>query len=385
MSKLNVLFLNSWYPNEIKPYNGNFVQQHAKAVSLYANVICLQTQSRVQDEEFEITKHRNDGVWEIVVYYKKITSTSLIWLLKKKNRQHKAFVKGFEVVKEEFLNVDIVHLNVTFPAGLFALHLNKKYNIPYIITEHSTVFLKINAINHTLTQKYFIKKIAKKASFICPVSKDLKQAMLGYNIKSNFKVIPNVVNTKFFKYVPKKEFDPIKILHISSLKQDHKNGKGMVNVIRKLSEIRQDFTFLIISDGELEPIIEYAKSIGLKDAFFKIEGGKTTEEIAIAMQQHHLFLLFSNYENLPCVISESLVSGLPVISSDVGGINEMLTEENGVLIAAMDEIQLFEKLNFMLSNLSNYDNKKIAEAAALKYSYEVVGKQFLEIYKVVLN
>lgn len=383
MGKLNILFLNSWYPTKNFPYNGNFIQQHARAVALNCNVACLHIEFRAQKELFEITKTDNKGVFEVIVYMKKVKNN--FFFFKKLQRRHFAYKLGMKLIKEKFYRIDITHLNVILPSGLFALYLRKKFKIPFIITEHSTTYLKSNRNNHSYLEKLIIKKVVDKASKICPVSNDLQKAMISSGYNGVYKVVPNVVNTSLFKYIEKEISKPIKILHISSLKEAHKNGKGMLRVIKKLSLKRHDFTFTIISDGDTLPIKKYAKEINLKSNFFHIEGGKSIEEIAISMQNYDLFLLFSNFENLPCVISESLVSGMPVISSNVGGINEMITNENGVLVTPGNEEQLLSSLINVLDNTSNFNRVQIAKKAKETYSYETVSSQYLKIYKEIIK
>ena len=385
MKKLNVLFLNSWYPNEVLPFNGNFIQQHARSVSLYCNVVCLNVQGRNQEKLFEVTTFLNKGVYEIIVYFKMIESTTFFSLLKKKRISHNAYRLGLKEVYKELEKIDLVHLNVILPAGLFALYLVKKFKIPFIITEHSTIYLKSNPINHSFLEKYFIKKIIKKSSMICPVSNDLKNAMISKGLKGNYCVVPNVVDTSIFKFKSKKKNRLNRIIHVSTLKDEHKNFSGIINVMKKLSGIRQDFHFTIISDGEIDVLKKYINKVGLSKQFITIIGKSTSEKIANTMQDHDLFILFSNYENLPCVISEALVSGLPVISSNVGGINEMITSDNGVLVQSKNEEQLLHMLNYILNNLLIYDSEKISKKAIDTYSYEIVGKKYLEIYHQILT
>jgi glycosyltransferase involved in cell wall biosynthesis len=383
MDKLNVLFLNSWYPNQSAPFNGNFIQQHARAVALNCNVACLYVETREQKELFEISSVYNEGVFEVIVYTKNIKST--LFLAKKIGRRHKAYKKGLEIIKENFTKIDVTHLNVVLPAGLFALYLKKYFKIPFIITEHSTSYLKNGGIKHRFFERLLIKIITKKASRICPVSKDLKDAMLASGYVGDYAVIPNVVNTKYFKYKDSENLKPIKILHVSSLKEAHKNGRGLLRVIKQLSNKRTDFIFTIITDGGVTPITNYAKEIRVNKDFLYIYASKTTKEIALEMQKTDLFLLFSNYENLPCVISESLVSGVPVVSSDVGGITEMISSENGALVTARNEDELLATLETTLDNLSQFNRREISEKAKEKYGYSAVSDQFLSIYKEIIK
>ncbi len=385
MNKLSILFLSSWYPNEISGQNGNFIQQHARAVSLYCNVAVLHVQGKDQQDTVKITKVYNEGVYEVIVYYKRLNSNSILSYYSKRQKQHKAFLEGYTQVLKELKSIDLIHLNVVLPAGFFAVYLNNKFNIPFIITEHSTVFLDSNPLDHNFIEKYFVKKITKSADYICPVSVDLKNAMVKYGIYGKFVVIPNVVNTKIFQLNKNKNSKKINILHVSTLVDRHKNIKGIINVIKKLSNIRTDFVFHVIGDGDVEKIREYANEVKLGKTFFNFQNQKSSEKIADAMQSSHLFLMFSNYENSPCVISESLVSGIPVIATDVGGIKEMISKKNGILVEAQNENELLVAINQLLDNLSEYDGEKISTAAKIKYSYENIGKQYLNLYRKAIN
>lgn len=383
MKKPTILFLNSWYPNEIFPYNGNFIQQHARAVALYCNVACLHIEFREQKQTFEVFKTINNDVFEVIVYVKPIKQRVLFF--NKIIRRHKAYKIGLETISAKFKQIDVTHLNVILPAGLFALYLKKQLKIPFIITEHSTNYLKINTTKHGFLEKLIIRKVVKNAAKICPVSHDLKNAMISLGYTGDYCVIPNVVNTSYFKYIKNECSTPLKILHISSLKEAHKNGQAMLRVVKKLYDKRHDFTFTISSDGATLTILEYAKSIGISSDYFFVEGGKTSEEVAVCMQNHHVFMLFSNYENLPCVISEALVCGLPVVASNVGGISEMISSENGLLVSPRDENALFLALNKMIDSFMQFKRNEISQNAIQKYSYTTVGKQFYTIYTQLLN
>ena len=381
---LNILFLASWYPNKLKPKNGNFIQQHALAVSKYCNVACLHALSSEQNELFEIEENNNEGVYEVIVYYKKITSNiPIISSYFKLKRQIQAYRLGYKKIKQQLKTIDVVHLNVMYPAGIFALELNSTDKLPYIISENWTGFLPSDPIKITTIEKYFINRIIKKAAVVCPVSEDLEKALKTYYPHPHFTIVPNVVNTTVFKFEP--HIRSKRILHISNLKNEHKNITGILDTIKALSLKRTDFFITIAGDGDFEYFRNYAKSLRLPEQLYIIEGAKSYTEVAQLMREHDLFLLFSNYENLPCVIAEALVCGLPVLTSVAGGTPEMVNATNGVLIEAGNNKQLLLELSSMLDNLHNYNQKEISENASNRYSFESVGKQFLAIYQKVLN
>ena len=386
-TKLNILFLASWYPNKVQLSNGNFIQQHAQAVSAHCNVFALHIISRIQKEEFVIEQNQKEGVLETIVYYKKITSKipGLNLILKQKIRR-KAHNIGYHKILEKAKHIDITHLNVCFPAGLFALHLKNKYKTPYIISENWTVLLDSDPTTFNPVEQFFVNRINRKANLLCPVSMDLQKALTKISPNQNFKIIPNVVNTsKFVQDLSYRSGKMIKILHVSNLKDEHKNITGILNVVKRLSSKQVDFKITIAGNGDVDFFIKKAKEYNIPENLISFESEKTREEVALLMNTHDLFLLFSNYENLPCVVVEALSMGMPVLATDVGGTAEMITDNNGVIIDVKNEIQLEEKLSYFIKNISRYDRVEIGKAARKIYSYETVGLQFLNIYKEILN
>ena len=102
------------------------------------------------------------------------------------------------------------------------------------------------------------------------------------------------------------------------------------------------------------------------------------------MQKADCLLLFSNIENSPCVIGEALCCGLPVITTNVGGIPELTSESNSLLIESKDEDALTQAMHEMVGGINNYNRKKIAENAISKFSYSVIGKQINTVYEEII-
>ena len=108
-------------------------------------------------------------------------------------------------------------------------------------------------------------------------------------------------------------------------------------------------------------------------------------EVARYTQQAHCFILNSIMENSPCVIGEALCCGLPVISTNVGGVSELLSVENSVLIPVNDDELLAAAIENVHKNYAAYDGLAISSKAALKFSYQSVGKKFSDLYEDYIN
>lgn len=388
--KLNILFLSGWYPNRVLPTLGNFVQKHAEAVALHSNVIALSVCSDANCKQpFEITESIINNVYTINVYYKKVQHRIPgVSQAQKMMRMFKGYKKGLEIVYKKFAKIDLVHHNILYPSGMIARYLKQKKNIPYIVTEHSTAYLPSKNIRMGWPEKMRSKKIARDAGFITPVSRDLQDAMQQLGFRGNYEVVYNVVDTRLFHPKENKiSVSKIKFLHISTLDDAHKNISGMLRAAAALAQQRNDVEFHFAGDGDTAPHIQTAKELNIYNTVAFFSGTRTTSEVAELMRSSGCFIMFSNYENMPVVISEALASGIPVVSSNVGGIREHIDPARGILVEAKNEQQLVAAFDQMADALqqNKYDPQQLSAYATNHFSYEKVSDKFHELYHRTLK
>jgi glycosyltransferase involved in cell wall biosynthesis len=108
------------------------------------------------------------------------------------------------------------------------------------------------------------------------------------------------------------------------------------------------------------------------------------KEIANNLKESNLFVLFSNYENLPCVILEAFSCGVPVISTNVGGINEYFPKDFGFLIDTKDEDALLQKTIEVYTNFKT-NKEKMHHYVENNFSTVTIANQFSELYNSALN
>jgi L-malate glycosyltransferase len=378
---LKVLFLCSWYPNRKQTTLGNFVEKHARAVA-QLNAVCVL--SIVNDPDTKNLEHsiRDDGNFhEIIVYYK---IPKGIWgKIAKYFIHRKAFLKGYELVVQKIGKPDIVHLNVTYPVGIWAKWLKTRKGIPYVVSEHSSGF-------HDGPQRYpaatisLCRSVFKSANAIMPVSDDLGKQIR--KISPNSKIIPvsNVVNESVF--IPGTS-DGIRkqLIHVSTAFEPAKNISGILRTIKVLSLKRNDFTLQIISDGDTKAAHELARELGILNSFVFFHGTKSTEEVAEMVRKSDAMILFSNYENFPCVIPEAWMSGIPVIATSVNGIPEYANAQNSILVERGDENGLSIAIEEVLNKTKEFDPSELRTFAMKHFSFQSVGEKFDRIYRSVLN
>ena len=107
------------------------------------------------------------------------------------------------------------------------------------------------------------------------------------------------------------------------------------------------------------------------------------EELNVLLAKSFASILFSNYENLPCVIVEAFASGVPFISTNVGGISEIINKERGILIKPQDKDGLVKAMNNVLEK--DWNSTELRNYALDNFSYEKIGQEFDLVYKEVLG
>ncbi|MEA3505403.1 MAG: glycosyltransferase [Bacteroidota bacterium] len=384
----HILFLARWYPNRYDSMFGLFIQRHALAVAEYqkVSVIYLHADNNLlASSDYTFSK---DKISELKWYYSdKSYFFSVFDTLFKGFLFFKNLYKVYKLFLVKENKPDIVHVNILTRMGVFALFLKWRYGIPYIITEHWSRYKPENGTYTGFLRKKITEIVVRNASAVTTVSVDLQNAMQNNNLQnSNYYTIPNVVDTDAFYPEKNKNNNKKEIVHISCFEEKSKNITGILRVIKALSQNRSDFICRMIGEGmDLEVSKKYAKEIGLTDEVVVFEGLKEGQDLTNLLRKGDLFLLFSNYENLPVVILESYACGVPVATTDVGGISEHMNADLGVMVKPNDEIAMVKAVEKILDNPRNYNTSAIRNYATENFSNKVVARAFISVYNSVLN
>lgn len=369
-----ILFISSWYPNRREQTNGNFVQRHAEAVARFHDVEVLHAIGDADlNKKFEITENVVNGIRTVIIYYKNSRNPVKNFL----NRM-KAYRFGFKKINFP----DLVHANVLHNSMLFAVYLKRKFKIPFVVSEHWTALQSDH--HHKTSAK--IKKIAKfignNADYILPVSENLKNSLQQLGITTPMQVIGNVVGTEIFQ-IKHDHNSSFKFFHLSNL-TSRKNPEKIIQAVIKLRNSGFEVCLEIGGDGDILTLQNFVKQNHAED-FIKIFGEINYKEVADKMQNADCFVLFSDYENLPCVLLESLSCGVPFISTNVGGIAEIAGGGFGKLIPKDDEQALFEAmLDVVKGNFKTTKPQEMRNFVLENFSIDSIGKQFSEVYEKVL-
>lgn len=386
---MKILWLASWYPSAVKPLNGDFIQRHAQAASLYNDIEVLFVE---KDIEGVITKDlfkevRLEGrLTEKIIYYHDRNARSLAGKLLSNYKYHRTFTNEVKrYIKKNGLP-DLVHVHIAMKAGLIAKWIKRKYKVPYVLSEHWSGYLSeaTDQFSHyPLYYRYLNLRVIKNALAISTVSKYLGAQIQRLAQSKSALVIPNVVNTKlFYPGFPQKNNDPINFIHISTLSY-HKNPEAILRAFSIVKKKSFNFKLKIFGPSN-DSLKDLAIQLGLQNEIIFHEEIPQSE-LANHLQKADALVLYSRYETFGCVIIEANACGVPVIVSDLEALKEIVQDGfNGLVVEENSTQKLAAKILWFIKNKESFNAAKISALAQKKYSYQTVGKQFDDWYKSLL-
>jgi glycosyltransferase involved in cell wall biosynthesis len=296
-------------------------------------------------------------------------------------RIRKAYRKGIEFAMQKYGKPDISHVNILTRTSFPALWLKRKYKIPFIITEHWSRYLPEDDTFKGFFRKKITQYAVKRAAAVTTVSSSLMRAMQSHGLyNTNYQIVPNVVDTNLFQPFVTEKKDKKSILHVSGLDNREKNFAGILRVVNKLAQKRNDFVFNVIHNCDNSAYLPFVEENNLHDIVV-FHGQKSGKELVKHFNEADFFVLFSNFENLPCVLIESFACGKPVVSTNVGGVPAIVSKDSGILIDTKDETALENAILYLLDHYQDYDSAAIRNYAVEHFSKKTVGEMFLKVYK----
>jgi glycosyltransferase involved in cell wall biosynthesis len=386
---MKVLWLASWYPNKYEPVNGDFVQRHAKAVAQYLPIDVIHVVQLGKDlakENFENT-HQQHPLREFIYgfAFKKI---GIGWIDKiRYNLVYQQFyVKKLEQYFHQFGKPDLIHVHVPMKAGLAALQIKRKYNIPFIVSEQASYYEDASPDNFNKRSYFFRKntsRVFKNAQLVTNVSATIGKVIQQLFQLKKVECVHNVVDASLFNVQPKKLNITFQWVHVSTL-GEQKNIEGLLAAFKIVLQQTSISCQLQLVGPNVQPHIATVQQFNLQNQVSFV-GEVAHHQVAQYLQQANAFVLFSRHENFPCVIPEALCCGLPVVASNVGGVAEAIHEQNGFVVPSNNVEALANAMIALMNNYTNYNSLYIANEAKAKYASEIIGQQFIEVYKKLLE
>lgn len=300
--------------------------------------------------------------------------------------------KLVDVVKYE--KIELLHVHYAIPHAS-AAYMAKKIldsqgiSIPFITTLHGT---DITLVGKDSSFEPVITFAINKSDAVTAVSEDLKkETYTHFNITRDIEVIPNFICLDRHndteregiksKYAREGE---ILVAHISNFRKV-KRVHDVMYVFKKLLEKGVKARLLMIGDGPERHNMEMlCRELGTCNEVSFLGKSKNTEALLSGVD---LFLLPSETESFGLAALEAMASGVPVISSNTGGLPEVNKHDFSGYLSEVGDID--DMVNNALKIIGNEEDlqrfKKNARERAEKFAIERVLPQYEALYNKTLE
>ncbi len=180
--------------------------------------------------------------------------------------------------------------------------------------------------------RFFIRKTLDISDSIIVLSRSWHAVVKGMTKNTGIKIIPNPIDTSDFKSIRTgRDFSKFNVFTAGRLGK-RKGTYDILEIAPVIISQVPDVRFCLAGDGDVDKIRQLCRKKGIEKNVVVLDW-LNREELLVELKRASMFLLPSYHEGFPVAILEAMASGLPVISTRVGGIPELVEDGvNGFLV-----------------------------------------------------
>ena len=299
-----------------------------------------------------------------------------IYLDKKVGFDLRSIIELYKVLNK--IKPDIVHTHLH--AAIYAIpwYLTHKKTVK-VHTVHSVASMELGK-THRILQGFAYRFCGVVPIAISPFVKD---SIVGQN-KIRARKVPIILNgidvSKYDISNDRKNPDrPFTVINVASFSR-WKNQIMLLNSFYKVTLKHPETQLVFVGEGAEKAQVETAaKKLGIYD---KTIFAGLTSEVEKYLNSADIFVLSSTFEGVPLSILEAYAAGLPVISTRVGGVQDILEDGvNGFLVPSGDESAMTSAILKLIENPEL--RGKISDLNKLKakeFDIKNITEQYIELY-----
>lgn len=290
--------------------------------------------------------------------------------------------------------VDLLHLHLSERGSAWRnsvlIFIALLFNKPVILHAHGAEFHTFHAQLKPIFRK-FLNWILQKSTYLIVLSESWRRFYISHCHIPEQKVVVLHNPVDFPQNLPTKDdHEQFKLLFLGKINQ----RKGIYDLLKAIALIKTELShqikLIIAGSGEIDETLNLAQKLGIEE---KVDfyGWVNREQRNQLLAQTDLFLLPSYNEGLPMALLEAMSWAIPVITTPVGGIGEVIVHtETGWLVEPGDSQQIKTAIEFLLENLdlreqiSQAARNKVAAFSIQKYSISL-SKLYKDAIKICKN
>lgn len=302
---------------------------------------------------------------------------------------------------EPLKHYDIVHVHNAVPLwGLLSVTLRCRIaNVPYVVTTHGISKLPDLPDNADLSrlQSFIFKQLYLRpylntlanAAHLFALSKGDKQRLAEYVPGQSVSVVPNGVSInrtdKRTQAAVAEELQlnrdsPI-LLFVGKIMM----SKGVTDLLDAYEELDTDCTLIVVGPSKDDELVERLN--GYAQAKVRYLGYTEQGRLDALFKLADLFVFPTRADVFPLVTLEAMAAGAPVVTTNVGGLPEQISEETGILVRPEDPKAITRAVDEFLKDEKRLQNASDAalERVRENFSWEKVAEETATTYMDILK
>lgn len=391
---MHVLFIPSWYPAHPGDMAGCFFREQALALQASGMQVGVLTPafrslSRWQalvEGRYGLHTELDSGIE--TVRFHGVRALSWSHALNMRFWEWTG-LRAFDAYQRRCGRPDVLHVHAMIYGLAWAAAIRRRHDIPFVVTEHSSEFLR-NDVKAPLLA--YLAKQATHASRLFAVSSALcssVQSQVPAPTGRSWTAMPNMVSSRFG--VVLRDAGAVqagrqhcRLLSIAGL-HANKGHHYLLQALRLATDAGGDFCLRIGGSGPQEKALkQLAADLGLADLVTFL-GHCTREQVAQEMTEADALVISSTHETFGVVAIEALMSGTPVVSTRCGGPEDIIEEgRDGYLVAKNDPAALAQGLLRLNRERARFDPSELRQRCMGRFAEAAFALRHAEVYEDVL-
>lgn len=281
-------------------------------------------------------------------------------------------------------NFQLVHSHTSYTDGSAGGRLATRFDVPLVITEHTGPF-------RTLTRTPYLRRrteaainaadrlIAVSTSLLSDVHREI-----FVRRRDRTRVVPNVVDTAQFVLRPRSLHNCVRVLWVGHFVAV-KRVDVLLDALAQAVRVEQRLCLRLVGSGELEADIrQRAANLGLGDRI-EFAGHSDRQGLAEHYAQCDFLVISSESETFGVVAIEAMSCGRPVLTTDCGGPEDVVTHPSLGMVVGKSTEALAQGLVDMAARREEFVPELIREVAVRRYSTSAVSAALIDVYSEVLE
>ena len=282
---------------------------------------------------------------------------------------------------------DIIHCHSS-KAGIVGRIAGAIKNIPAVFTAHGWAFTSgISPAKRIIYAaiEHMMLGITKGVICVSEFDRQLAKRWFLHNYNRIITVHNGIVDKTFNNNIIREYSLPLKLVSVARFSHP-KNNMQLIRAVEQINKLYSGSLQLnMVGDGPLLSEAQaYVTSHKLENEVHFLGSRTDVDDI---LNQNDIFCLISNYEGLPISIIEAMRAGMPIIASNVGGVNELVQDGvNGFLIPRGNISELVEKLKYILDHkeLIKFMGEASRKIYEEEYTADRMNQKILSVYNDVI-